>query len=80
LRPPPAAASPVTFCHHSGMTEDARTLPELPDPQALLFDLDGTLVDTLPVRAEAWRRASAQFGLSIDPAILPRLLGSDGRW
>jgi phosphoglycolate phosphatase len=62
------------------MTEDARTLPELPDPQALLFDLDGTLVDTLPVRAEAWRRASAQFGLSIDPAILPRLLGSDGRW
>jgi beta-phosphoglucomutase-like phosphatase (HAD superfamily) len=62
------------------MTEDGRTLAGLPDPEALLFDLDGTLVDTVAVRAEAWRRASARFGLSVDPAILPRLMGSDGRW
>jgi HAD superfamily hydrolase (TIGR01509 family) len=62
------------------MIEDVRTLAELPDPQALIFDLDGTLVDTVPVRAEAWRRAAARFGLSVDPAILPRYMGSDGRW
>jgi phosphoglycolate phosphatase len=62
------------------MTRDRLALAELPEPQALLFDLDGTLVDTVPVRTEAWRRASAKFGLSVDPASLPRLMGSDGRW
>ncbi len=62
------------------MTNAARTLANLPDPEALLFDLDGTLVDTVPVRAEAWRRAFAGIGLAIDPAILPRYMGSDGRW
>ena len=29
-------------------------LADLPDPRALLFDLDGTLVDTVPIRIEAW--------------------------
>ena len=53
------------------MREDVRTLAELPDPRALLFDLDGTLVDTVRVRVEAWRLAFARFGLSVDPAILP---------
>jgi phosphoglycolate phosphatase len=56
------------------------SLATLADPEALLFDLDGTLVDTVPVRAEAWRRAFAKIGLTIDPAILPRYMGSDGRW
>ncbi len=62
------------------MTNDAPTLTNLASPQAILFDLDGTLVDTVPVRAEAWRRAFTQFGLAVDPAILPRYMGSDGRW
>lgn len=62
------------------MREDARTLADLPDPQALLFDLDGTLVDTVRVRVEAWRLAFTRFGLSVDPAILPEYMGSDGRW
>jgi len=62
------------------MTDDARTLADLPNPEALLFDLDGTLVDTVPVRVGGWVRAFAQFGLPIDPAILPQYMGSDGRW
>jgi beta-phosphoglucomutase-like phosphatase (HAD superfamily) len=62
------------------MTDDSRSLLDLPDPNALLFDLDGTLVDTVPVRVQGWVRAFAQFGLSIDPAILPQYMGSDGRW
>jgi 2-haloacid dehalogenase len=56
------------------------TLAGLPDPKALLFDLDGTLVDTVRFRAEAWRRAFASSGMTVDPAILPRYMGSDGRW
>jgi HAD superfamily hydrolase (TIGR01509 family) len=62
------------------VTDATRPLADLPDPEALLFDLDGTLVDTLPVRVEAWRRAFAGIGLTIDPATLPLYMGSDGRW
>lgn len=62
------------------MTDKILTLADLPDPQAVLFDLDGTLVDTVHARAEAWRRAFEKFGLAIDPATLPRYMGSDGRW
>ena len=62
------------------MTNLLRTLAALPQPLALLFDLDGTLVDTVAARAEAWRRAFEKFGLSVDPALLPRYMGSDGRW
>lgn len=42
--------------------------------QALLFDVDGTLVDTNQIHAEAWRRAFARFGYQVDPArILPEI-------
>jgi HAD superfamily hydrolase (TIGR01509 family) len=62
------------------MTDDATTLKQLVDPLAILFDLDGTLVDTVMVRVEGWRRAAGKMGLAIDPAILPQYMGSDGRW
>jgi HAD superfamily hydrolase (TIGR01509 family) len=62
------------------MTNHPETPADLPQPLAVLFDLDGTLVDTVAVRAEAWRRAFQKFGLAIDPGILPRYMGSDGRW
>jgi beta-phosphoglucomutase-like phosphatase (HAD superfamily) len=57
-----------------------RTLADLPEPLALLFDLDGTVVDTVHLRAEAWRRAFLRIGLAIDPAALRPYMGSDGRW
>jgi beta-phosphoglucomutase-like phosphatase (HAD superfamily) len=47
---------------------------------ALLFDLDGTLVDTVSLRAEGWRRAFAGIGLDVDPAAILPYMGSDGRW
>ncbi len=62
------------------MTDRDRTLEHLPQPLGLLFDLDGTLVDTVAVRAEAWRLAFERFGLPIDPGLLPQYMGSDGRW
>jgi len=62
------------------MTNGPRALAALPNPQAVLFDLDGTLVDTNGIRAEAWRLACVEFGLSVDPAIISPFLGSDGRW
>lgn len=55
------------------------TANSLPKPSALLFDLDGTLVDTVTTRLEAWLKALGEFGVSADRAQVARLIGSDGR-
>ncbi len=64
----------------AGASATADLLAGLPEPAALLFDLDGTLVDTVPVRVEAWRRAFEHAGLEIAPEFLGQYMGSDGRW
>jgi phosphoglycolate phosphatase len=51
----------------------------LPRPEAILFDLDGTLVDTVPTRIAAWSRALDEVGVPSTPAQLGRLIGSDGK-
>jgi HAD superfamily hydrolase (TIGR01509 family) len=56
------------------------TLPDLPEPRALLFDLDGTLVDTVALRVAAWLEAFRRFDIPIDRELLPAYMGSDGRW
>jgi HAD superfamily hydrolase (TIGR01509 family) len=61
-------------------TPSSRPLAGLAEPAALLFDLDGTLVDTVPVRIEAWSRAFERFGIPVDRASLAGYIGSDGRW
>jgi HAD superfamily hydrolase (TIGR01509 family) len=55
------------------------TLRSLPVPQAILFDLDGTLVDSVELRIEAWRRALGQHDVEVDHDRLAPLIGSDGR-
>ena len=51
----------------------------LPEPQAVLFDLDGTLVDTVDTRIEAWRRALREAGLPTGRERLGPLIGLDGK-
>lgn len=46
---------------------------------AILFDLDGTLVDTVPTRIEAWAQAFEEAGLASDRRQLAPLIGVDGR-
>lgn len=48
-------------------------------PRAFLFDLDGTLVDTVGTRVEAWSATFPRFGIDPDRAVLGPLIGSDGR-
>lgn len=55
------------------------TLRALPTPQAILFDLDGTLVDTVHLRIDAWTEALRRHGVVADPVRLAGLIGSDGR-
>jgi phosphoglycolate phosphatase len=58
------------------MPDDIRALP-LPD--AVLFDLDGTLIDTVETRIAAWLDVFAEVGVHTDHAALAPLMGLDGR-
>ncbi|MBS4642292.1 HAD family hydrolase, partial [Aeromonas media] len=37
---------------------------------ALIFDMDGTLVDSMPLHLDAWEITSTEFGLPFDRAQL----------
>ena len=48
-------------------------------PSAWIFDLDGTLVDTVETRIAAWLRTFEEFGIPANRDQVARLIGSDGR-
>jgi HAD superfamily hydrolase (TIGR01509 family) len=54
-------------------------LAGLPAPGAMLFDLDGTLVDTVQTRIDAWLEALAEAGLPTTRERLAPLIGADGK-
>jgi beta-phosphoglucomutase-like phosphatase (HAD superfamily) len=49
-----------------------------PGIKGLIFDLDGTLVDSMPMHFEGWKKACERFGATIDQAFLKYLTGSPG--
>lgn len=46
--------------------------------KGLIFDLDGTLADTMPYHFEGWRRACIKYGAHIDNSFLRKHTGSPG--
>jgi len=52
----------------------------LPAPAAIAFDLDGTLVDTVPSRIQAWLLALREEGIPTRERSVAALIGSDGRY
>ncbi len=54
-------------------------LQQLPPPRAVLFDLDGTLVDTVETRIVAWLEALQTAGFPTTRERLAPLIGIDGR-
>lgn len=54
-------------------------LAGLARPAAIIFDLDGTLVDTVETRIKAWLAVFAEEGITADRVIVADLIGSDGR-
>jgi HAD superfamily hydrolase (TIGR01509 family) len=61
------------------MPADAADLAQLPLPGAVLFDLDGTLVDTVETRIEAWIMALEEAGFPTTRERLAPLIGVDGK-
>ncbi|CAN5523102.1 HAD family hydrolase [soil metagenome] len=59
--------------------ESAEALAQLPQPGALILDLDGTLVDTVPTRIEAWMRTFTEVRIPAEWGHVARLIGADGR-
>ena len=53
--------------------------PALPRASAIIFDLDGTLVDTVETRIRAWLAAFAEASLPATHDQVAPLIGSDGR-
>ena len=55
-------------------------MASLKRPRAVLLDLDGTLVDTVGTRIEAWLRTFAEFGIAAERDAVAALIGSDGKY
>ena len=47
-------------------------------PKAVIFDVDGTLVDSVDQHAQAWADAFRAFGHDIGAAALRRQIGKGG--
>lgn len=45
-------------------------IPIAPQTKALIFDLDGTLADTMPLHYKAWHETFAAFGVSCPQSFL----------
>jgi HAD superfamily hydrolase (TIGR01509 family) len=48
-------------------------------PAAVIFDLDGTLVDTVETRIQAWLTVFGEEGIPAERRQVAALIGSDGR-
>jgi beta-phosphoglucomutase family hydrolase len=49
-----------------------------PGVRGLIFDLDGTLANTMPWHYQAWQKACLKFGISMDTAFLQEHTGAPG--
>jgi beta-phosphoglucomutase family hydrolase len=46
-----------------------------PKAKGLIFDLDGTLADTMPIHYIAWKNAAAGYGIEFTPELFAELAG-----
>ena len=57
----------------------ATSVRDLPQPDAVIFDLDGTLVDTVETRINAWLQTFEEIGIATSRDELVPLIGLDGK-
>ena len=54
-------------------------IESLPAPRAIVLDLDGTLVDTVDTRIDAWSTVFEEVGIPVSREQLEPMIGMDGR-
>lgn len=59
--------------------EEVLVASSLPRPGGLLFDLDGTLVDTVTARIDGWLEALGDAGIQAERDQIAPKIGMDGR-
>jgi HAD superfamily hydrolase (TIGR01509 family) len=69
----------ATASSSSNVTRMPTDLSDLQLPKAVIFDLDGTLVDTVETRIEAWLATFHETGLPASRELLAPLIGVDGK-
>lgn len=52
-----------------------RQIEVSPDVKGLIFDLDGTIADTMPIHFIAWRNAAARYGINFTTELFEQLAG-----
>ncbi len=52
-----------------------RKLEVAPEIKGLIFDLDGTIADTMPIHYTAWRNAAARYGIDFSVELFGQLAG-----
>ena len=52
-----------------------KELEVLPGVEGLIFDLDGTIADTMPIHFIAWRNAAARYGIDFTVELFADLAG-----
>jgi beta-phosphoglucomutase family hydrolase len=58
-----------------GKKEYVKELTLNPNTKALIFDLDGTLADTMPVHFLAYKNILAEYGIHFTPELFAKLAG-----
>ena len=56
----------------------SQPIADLPRPAAVIFDLDGTLVDTVETRIRAWLAVFDEEGIPAERPHVAELIGADG--
>ena len=76
---PDATVSRVSIPSSAGMASRAETAgPPETDRPAMLFDLDGTLIDSVYQHVLAWQEALAEFGIELSVWKIHRRIGMSG--
>lgn len=57
----------------------ATAVPLRARPRAVVFDMDGTLLDTEGLAARAWPLGASAIGVEFDAALVPRMIGRNTR-
>ena len=68
---------PVSLCTFAVQAEKM-TYDIKPGIKGLIFDLDGTLADSMPFHFKAWKNTMAKFNATIDSAFLRAHMGTPG--